>query len=86
MAEQPVEELGCQELVEIVTAYLEDALSTRERARADEHLADCEGCRAYLEQMRTTIDLTGRVQLDGLSDSAVGALREAFRRVRAGDA
>ena len=84
MAELP--EMGCQELVEIVTAYLEDALEPRDRERADAHLADCDGCRAYLEQVRTTIDLSGRARLDGLSDGALVALRAAFRSVRTGGA
>jgi anti-sigma factor RsiW len=75
-------EMACQELVEIVTAYLEDALDPYDRERADAHLALCDGCEAYLEQVRTTIELSGRARLDGLSDGALDALRAAFRSVR----
>jgi anti-sigma factor RsiW len=50
-------ELTCQELVELVTDYLEDALPPEERARFDEHLTGCSGCTAYVEQMRVTIRL-----------------------------
>jgi anti-sigma factor RsiW len=50
-------DLTCRELVELVTDYLEDELSPGERARFDAHLAECEGCRRYVEQMRTTIKL-----------------------------
>jgi anti-sigma factor RsiW len=53
-----VEDLSCQELVELVTDYLDGALAPAERARFDAHLADCTGCDRYLAQMRTTIALT----------------------------
>jgi anti-sigma factor RsiW len=49
--------MSCQELVELVTDYLEGALDAGDRARFEEHLADCAGCRAYLAQMRSTLRL-----------------------------
>jgi len=52
-------DLTCQELVELVTDYLEASLSASQRARFDEHLAKCTGCRNYLAQMRQTINLAG---------------------------
>jgi hypothetical protein len=76
----PVEQLSCQELVELVTAYLEDLLGDADRARFDEHLLICEGCRVYLAQMETTIRLTGRVRPEDLSAEAEQALLGAFRR------
>jgi predicted anti-sigma-YlaC factor YlaD len=54
--------MSCQELVELVTDYLEGALDADERARFDEHLAECAGCRAYLAQMRTTLRLVRDTQ------------------------
>ncbi len=45
----------CQQFVEEVTDYLEGKLSEAEERWTDEHLAQCEHCRAYLEQMRATI-------------------------------
>ena len=51
------QDLTCQQLVELVTDYLEDALGPRERARFEAHVAGCEGCDAYLDQMRATIAL-----------------------------
>ena len=51
----------CQEVVELVTAYLEDALVSADLERFEAHLVDCDGCRSYLEQMRMTIRLTGRL-------------------------
>ena len=54
------EELSCQELVELVTDYLEGAMSPEERERFEEHLDACGNCRRYLAQMRQTIRLVGR--------------------------
>ena len=78
--------LTCQELVELVTDYFEDALPVPERARFDAHIADCEHCTAYLEQMRTTIVLTGRLRADELAPDSVEPLLEAFRGWRRGRA
>ena len=52
-------EMTCRELVEIVTEYLEEALSDRNRLRFEAHLADCPHCLLYLEQMRLTITALG---------------------------
>ena len=54
-----MEDLACNELVELVTAYFDDALAPRERARFEAHLEDCTGCARYVEQMRTTLAVTG---------------------------
>jgi anti-sigma factor RsiW len=74
-----VEQLSCRELVELVTDYLEGALSPDERARFEEHIGRCEGCGTYLEQMRQTIELVGRVPAGTLSAEAERELLEAFR-------
>jgi anti-sigma factor RsiW len=74
-----VEELSCRELVEILGDYLEGAMTPDERARLDEHLADCEGCAAYLEQLRVTIRLGGRLSEDAVPPEAMAPLLEAFR-------
>ena len=52
-----VPELTCQELVELVTDYFDDALPPSERARFDAHVAECPGCGIYVEQLRATIAL-----------------------------
>jgi anti-sigma factor RsiW len=73
-----VEDLSCQELVELVTAYLDGALPPRERARFEAHLDECTGCARYVEQMRTTVAITGATA--GLEDRPeVSGLLEAFR-------
>jgi len=73
-----VEDLTCQELVELVTDYLEGALPPEQRARFEAHLAACRGCEIHLEQMRTTLALTRASAVLG-ERPEVAALLEAFR-------
>jgi len=77
-----LEPLPCQEMVELVTDYLEGALPPADRERFELHLAGCDGCTAYLEQMRTTIRLTGRLRAQDIGEDARAALTEAFRSWR----
>jgi anti-sigma factor RsiW len=74
-----VEQLSCQELVELVTDYLEGALSEEAQARFEEHIGRCDGCGAYLEQMRQTIALAGGLSPAALTPEAERGLLEAFR-------
>ena len=74
-----VMEISCQELVELVTEYLEDSLPPEERARFEAHIVPCDGCRNYLEQIRKTIELTGRLTPEQLEPAAEAALLGAFR-------
>jgi anti-sigma factor RsiW len=76
-------ELACREIVELVTAYLEDALSPADRERFEEHLVFCDGCERYLEQMRLTIEATGRIRPEDLPPALEERLLEAFRGWRA---
>jgi len=75
--------LTCQELVELVTAYLEGGLSADDRARFEDHIAVCDGCTNYLEQMRTTIRVTGMLTPESLSEEASTELLSAFRSWKA---
>jgi anti-sigma factor RsiW len=72
-------ELACRDIVELVTAYLEHALSPRDRERFEEHLVFCEGCGTYLDQMRATIAATGRLEPAALPPELEARLLEAFR-------
>jgi anti-sigma factor RsiW len=74
-----VAHISCRELVELVTAYLEGALSLEDRLRFELHLTDCDGCTMYVEQMRRTIEVTGTLRLDDISPEAKAALLHAFR-------
>jgi anti-sigma factor RsiW len=78
--------ISCRELVDLVTDYLEDALPARERARFEDHLADCEHCTEYLAQMRTTIAVLGRLPSESLPDVARDRLLAAFRDWKQGAA
>jgi anti-sigma factor RsiW len=78
-----VTELSCQELVELVTDYLEDALSSEDRARFDRHLVGCPGCVTYVEQIRATVRLSGRLTEESLDPRLRDALLAAFRNWRA---
>jgi anti-sigma factor RsiW len=73
------DELACKELVELVTEYVEGTLPGRQRARFDEHLALCPGCRAYLEQMRQTIRALGKLSEEAIAPRAREELLRAFR-------
>ena len=79
-----VEQLSCQEVVELVTDYLEGMLPDDELARFEEHLRGCNGCRQYVEQMRTTIRLTGELGPRDPNAEAEHALLEAFRNWKSG--
>ena len=78
-----VEELTCAELVERVTDYLEGALTGGELARLNAHLASCDGCDAYVEQMRATVRILQTTPGERLSERAedelIGMLREWAR-------
>ena len=73
------QELTCKEVVEIVSDYLEDALSARDRARFEAHLAGCAGCTTYVEQMREIVPLTGMLTEEQVPAEHRERLRQAFR-------
>jgi anti-sigma factor RsiW len=74
--------LTCQEMVELVTDYLEGTLGWRDRRRVARHLDACAACTRYVEQMRATLDLLGTVPVDTLSPEAQATLLDAFRDLR----
>jgi anti-sigma factor RsiW len=71
--------MTCKELVELVTAYLDGALRGRTRRRFEAHLAACDGCTAYLAQIRETMKLTGRLDEEQLTEEQRSTLVAAFR-------
>ena len=74
--------MKCRDVVELMTDYLEGALSPADAARFEEHIAGCDGCRAYLEQMRATRRLTGRLADERVPDALREELVAAFRTWR----
>jgi anti-sigma factor RsiW len=79
-----VEAVTCQELVELVTDYLEGSLAPADLRRFEEHIAACDGCLEYLAQLRRTIELTGTLTPDDLTPEAESDLVYAFRSWHAG--
>ncbi|TDD16550.1 anti-sigma factor [Kribbella turkmenica] len=71
--------MTCAELVELVTAFLDGALDAETEQRFVEHLAVCDGCEIYVEQMRRTIAEVGQVEPESLSDETRDRLLRAFR-------
>jgi anti-sigma factor RsiW len=74
--------LVCQQVVELLTDFLEGGLSRGERRRLEAHLADCPHCREYLAQMRATIRLIGRLEPGDLTPEMEEELGEIYRRWR----
>jgi anti-sigma factor RsiW len=70
--------LTCAEVVVLLTEWLEGALPAEESARVSEHLAACEDCDRYLDQLKATVDALGHVSLDRLTPSTREGLLRAF--------
>jgi anti-sigma factor RsiW len=78
-------DLPCKEFVGLVTAYLDGALPDDLRARVDQHLATCGGCRNVMAQWRTVIDLAGRLtdaDVDNTDELTRDRLMSTFRSLR----
>jgi anti-sigma factor RsiW len=78
-------EMACQDFVELVTEYLEETMDDATRARFERHLDECPPCNRYLDQIRSTRQTLGRVELDTISDTARQRLLDAFRTWRNGE-
>jgi anti-sigma factor RsiW len=75
-------DMVCQQAVELVTDYLDGALSRRDRRRFEAHLRACPNCSAYLEQIRATIALSGSLKPEDLTPEARTDLIDLYRRWR----
>lgn len=71
--------LSCQQVVELVTEYLDGVMEPRRRARFEAHLAGCDGCTNYLEQFRTTVAVVGRLDVGDIPAPVMSELISAFR-------
>ncbi len=76
-------DIPCQEVVELVTDYLEGALSAVDRKRFEKHLAGGPHCSEYLAQISETIRLSGRLTPDDLTPGMTTDLTDLFRRWQA---
>ena len=77
-------EMTCLELVQLVTDYLEEKLSSSEHARFNAHLRTCSGCTAYVEQLRTTIQMVGEINEASISPEGKRDLLATFRLWKSG--
>lgn len=76
--------LVCRDAVALMSDYVDDVLSRRDRERLEAHLANCPHCTEYLAQIKATITATGHVQPDDLSEEVLDELVTLFRRWRDG--
>jgi anti-sigma factor RsiW len=72
-------EMACRELVELITDYLDGKLQDDKRMLFENHLAGCDGCSNYLEQIRQTIRLTGQLREESLTPQQRSDLLRMFR-------
>jgi anti-sigma factor RsiW len=77
-------DLACQQAVELVTDYIEGSMSRDDRRRFEAHLSSCPHCTAYLAQMRSTIELTGRLKSEELPSEVREELVSLYRQWRIG--
>ena len=75
--------LSCQEVVELVTGYLDGALSDEEAALFEQHLNFCDGCVWYVDQIKTTVEAVGEIRDEDIPPEAKDRLMTAFRNWRA---
>ena len=73
------EHLSCQEVIELVTDYLERALPPEEASLFEQHINFCDGCEWYLDQMRATIAAVGRIEEETVPPETRDKLLTAFR-------
>ena len=72
--------LTCQQVVELITDYLENVLLAETRKRLEEHVANCPGCETYMEQIRQTINLVHTLAEEPASPETKRELLQLFRK------
>jgi anti-sigma factor RsiW len=77
--------LVCQQAVQLMSDYVDGALSRRDRRRLEAHLAGCDACQAYLEQLRVTIGASSVVSVDDVDPVVLESLVDLFERYQRGD-
>jgi anti-sigma factor RsiW len=71
--------ISCQEVVEVITDYLEGKLTPEEVAIFEAHLAICDGCQYYLDQIRITVATVGRIEDEAVPAALRSTVLAAFR-------
>ncbi len=73
------DDVKCREVVDVLTDYLEGAMPPEQRAALEQHLLTCEGCTNYVEQLRMSIALTGRLQEEDVPPQVMDRILNMFR-------
>ncbi len=74
--------VACVELVALASDYLEGTISPELEARIDTHLAGCDGCSMYIDQLRGVVEAAGHLTPDAVPEEAVDRLLDVFRAAR----
>lgn len=74
--------LARREFAELVSDYLDETLPPSDRARFEGHLADCDGCSGYLEDIRRVVNTLHEVPKPPADPATYDALLHAFRELR----
>ena len=72
--------LTCQQVVELITDYLENVLLAETRKRLEDHVADCPGCETYIEQIRQTIGMLHQLAAEPAFPAMKHELLQRFRK------
>lgn len=78
-------QLACSDAIELVTTYLDDALSNTDLRRFEQHRRGCEACRVFIDQIRRTVKITAAARDDAVQvrpanfDALVAELRRRGR-------
>jgi len=70
--------MSCRELLDLITDYLEGALSAPDRVRFEDHLRECSGCARYLDQLRLVMKATGRIEEEQVPAETMDRLLGTF--------
>jgi anti-sigma factor RsiW len=71
--------LRCRDVVELLNDYLDGTLRGAAREEVERHLVACDGCVAFVQQLRLAIDLAARIEPDDVPDHVMDQLLRAFR-------
>jgi hypothetical protein len=69
----------CKEIVDLATEYVEGAMTAAEMTQFELHLNFCEGCVAFVEQIRATAAMAGRLSEEQIPEETKVKLLQAFR-------
>jgi anti-sigma factor RsiW len=71
--------MTCRQVVKLLLDFLDGILPAADRARVEEHLAGCDGCTAFLAQLRAAGRVTAELAEAEVPPTIRADLLEAFR-------